>query len=599
MADMLGTWAKRKKLTVDYTKIDEDLTHFPIPLVVDDTEIFDDLEYSFTGDDFTGTDGDSPNSDLWTVNNTDNSNCEINSNKLNIQIPTISTSKYAYVKSIPVFPGDFDVQVDVSNIVATSADAGCEILFKVDSDNKMYVKGLLNQSLSDGWFAYSTVSGTADDDHDTRSNSYGRLRVVRAGSTINLYYDDGSTGSWTLLHTRTGFSTDTGYIDLAVWTDEETVSANFDNFTINSGTVVWPGNTHPNRKKIAITKSDGTTQIYGEIEHWDSTNKKAVIHVSKSDLELSSTEDSFLYFYYDPNQEDNTAYIGDTTETPAQAVWDSVAKVRLGMAQDPSGGTSCILDSTSNANHGTPYGDMDFNNLVDGLIGKALSSDGIDDYIDLGNILDFGTDDDFTIEMFFKTSLADSLIQKKATHTGTSEPGYALYLRDSAPYLQAIFSDGTTRLEAFDSFSTNLIDNAWHYIAVTMDGGLGKVQGYADGIFLDDGTASGLGTLLNSQSLEIGRNYNNDSPTNYFNNLIASTKISNTIRSAAWIKASNYALRNELITWGATETATYENKILINSEQKVFEDCWKYISGQWVPVTSISKNGDTWEFLTD
>ena len=50
-------------------------------------------------------------------------------------------------------------------------------------------------------------------------------------------------------------------------------------------------------QKIAITKTDGSTQLYAEVEYWDST--KAVIHASKSDMVLSSTVDTELYIYFD------------------------------------------------------------------------------------------------------------------------------------------------------------------------------------------------------------------------------------------------------------------------------------------------------------
>jgi hypothetical protein len=66
-----------------------------------------------------------------------------------------------------------------------------------------------------------------------------------------------------------------------------------------------------NRFKIAITKSDGTTQIYGNIEHWDDANEKAVIHVAKSDLDITSASTTTLYIYYDSSQDDNTDWIGE------------------------------------------------------------------------------------------------------------------------------------------------------------------------------------------------------------------------------------------------------------------------------------------------
>ena len=54
-----------------------------------------------------------------------------------------------------------------------------------------------------------------------------------------------------------------------------------------------------NSKKIAVTKDDGTTQCYVEVENWDETAETAVLWVSKSDLVLSSSAHTYLYIYYD------------------------------------------------------------------------------------------------------------------------------------------------------------------------------------------------------------------------------------------------------------------------------------------------------------
>jgi len=61
---------------------------------------------------------------------------------------------------------------------------------------------------------------------------------------------------------------------------------------------------------------------------------------------------------------------------------------------------SVLKDSSGNGNDGTIYGAT----WVDGKFGKALSFDGVDDYVDCGNdrIFDFGTNT-FTIETWVKT----------------------------------------------------------------------------------------------------------------------------------------------------------------------------------------------------
>ena len=107
-------------------------------------------------------------------------------------------------------------------------------------------------------------------------------------------------------------------------------------------------------QKIAITKEDDT-QIYAEVEQWDATNKKAVLHISKNDLTLSSSADTVLYFYYDGSHADNTDYIGITPgSAPATNVWNSDFKIVQHMKDDPD--TSHIKDSTSNNNDGTKKG---------------------------------------------------------------------------------------------------------------------------------------------------------------------------------------------------------------------------------------------------
>lgn len=74
-----------------------------------------------------------------------------------------------------------------------------------------------------------------------------------------------------------------------------------------------------NRKKIAVTTSDGITQCYVEIEEWDDASEEAWLWV-KVPL-VNNTVDTDLYLYYDADQADNTAYVGDPNSSPAEAVW--------------------------------------------------------------------------------------------------------------------------------------------------------------------------------------------------------------------------------------------------------------------------------------
>lgn len=66
-----------------------------------------------------------------------------------------------------------------------------------------------------------------------------------------------------------------------------------------------------NSKKIAITKGDGTTQLYVEIDHWDYENRKAWLWVSREGWVISATINTDLFLYYDNAQPDNTSFVGD------------------------------------------------------------------------------------------------------------------------------------------------------------------------------------------------------------------------------------------------------------------------------------------------
>jgi len=134
-----------------------------------------------------------------------------------------------------------------------------------------------------------------------------------------------------------------------------------------------------NSLKIAIEIGNTGNQAYCEIERWDNGEETAQLHVKIPSY--ISTSDTVLNIYADNAHADNTTYVGVTGSTAAQTVWRTVDKCILHMAQDPSGGTDCILDSTSNANHGTPNGSMTAGDLVDGRVGKALDFDGSNDYI--------------------------------------------------------------------------------------------------------------------------------------------------------------------------------------------------------------------------
>lgn len=123
-----------------------------------------------------------------------------------------------------------------------------------------------------------------------------------------------------------------------------------------------------NRKKIAVTTSDGTTQCYVEIERWDEVAEKAWLWVKIPSI--SSVVDTILYLYYDSLQADNATYVGDPTSAAAQNVWDADF-VAVYHFYETTG--TAIHDSTSNSLHGTKTAQCTLGST--GVVGKCVDND--------------------------------------------------------------------------------------------------------------------------------------------------------------------------------------------------------------------------------
>ncbi|MBU0477067.1 LamG domain-containing protein [bacterium] len=118
---------------------------------------------------------------------------------------------------------------------------------------------------------------------------------------------------------------------------------------------------------------------------------------------------------------------------------------------------------------------------VDGVFGKALDFNGIDNYVDCesGSSLDFGTGD-FTVEAWVYQNELNSY--QSIFHNGQSAFSQDLWIsaHNGALYVRL---DNVTEIN-----SGNIPASEWVHIAVTRDGT--DVDGYINGIFTASGTSS-------------------------------------------------------------------------------------------------------------
>lgn len=334
------------------------------------------------------------------------------------------------------------------------------------------------------------------------------------------------------------------YLSTASGVGDVDVSVVFDELTSDA-----------NRKKIAVTTSDGETQCYVEIERWDDASEKAWLWVKVPSILASGG--AVLYLYYDSSHADNTTYVGDTGDAAAQSVWDSNFIGVWHMGQDPNGDPSGgILDSTSNGYNGTPSGSMTSADLVDGLIGKAIDFDGSDDAI-VTTCPGIGGAGDRTVEVVFKAA-------------ATAATGGMVFWGNSVDGTKANFTiDATTGALRTEAQGGNLIastlvdDNTWRYGVFTFTGdNIDDVLHYLNGA--SDAEGSHVSIAWNTGSVypvNFGRQYS--SGYIYLPVILCEVRISDTVRSAAWIKATHYSNTDAIITFAseASWLGTWQKRI--------------------------------------
>ena len=291
-------------------------------------------------------------------------------------------------------------------------------------------------------------------------------------------------------------------------------------------------------KKIAVTKVDGTTQIYGEIETWNSVTEKAVIRCSRDDLTITAADVTNLYLYFDPLQPDNTTYIGDTGDIPAQAVWDANFKAVYHMAQDPATGGSFILDSTSNGNDAS-VGRGSLSQVENFTKGLYF---GNNSYADSDATVAISGNDDRTVEVILEPDALNSsgtdLFVSLGDRAFGTHKWYYLGFIDGNWFINNYYDD-------LDSAVAAHIDTKY-YMSVTQDSGVQTIQ--VDSSQIAQQTIS-LNTTLNVLRMGSGLY----SSTNYYSGSIFEIRVSDVARPDAWIKATNYAETDSLLTYGAEE----------------------------------------------
>lgn len=333
-----------------------------------------------------------------------------------------------------------------------------------------------------------------------------------------------------------------------------------------------------------MTIVSGIIPLYVEIEDFQTSLQRAVLHISSSDWTISSSEDTSFLVYYSADDEDNS-YVGDIGDTSAQNVWDSNFKGVWHLSQNPAGGSGCIKDSTSNGYDFTPQGSMTYDDREEGKVGYALDFDGSNDYLQ-GS--DWFYSNVLTVEAVFKSDVVGNIkIIALKRNLGISHNAgeWSFGLGSSGDIMFGAWGSGGV---SFDVRSTSVISSGvWYY-------GAGRCDGSTAYSFLnlEKGTGeSQVYTIRDSSSeIQVGcRSANNDD--RWFDGPIDEVRISNVARSDAWLKATYYSLFNELVTVGGWYfSGTVSESLSTISGALIY--LYKQEDGSFIGFTESEANGN-------
>lgn len=163
----------------------------------------------------------------------------------------------------------------------------------------------------------------------------------------------------------------------------------------------------------------------------------------------------------------------------------------------PIQGTGSALDFSTGAVHlTTTYNILGQLNKT----GSALDFDGVDDYVNLGNI-NRGVSTEVTMATWIKTSVSGA--QNNVAGKFDFVNGWALYI-DNNGKINLDGRDGTGTYKQSGPSTTSVNDGQWHYVAGSINVSTGMWKIYVDGVLENSANnASGV-TLSNSSLLTFG-----------------------------------------------------------------------------------------------
>ncbi|MBN2450843.1 MAG: hypothetical protein JXR77_10670, partial [Lentisphaeria bacterium] len=212
------------------------------------------------------------------------------------------------------------------------------------------------------------------------------------------------------------------------------------------------------------------------------------------------------------------------------------------VALDAAGGDHNATFGNGNADAAPLWGDGPAG-AATVSVGTALRFDGSNDFVDMGDVLDWGASDSWTVETwFFKASAATAgqkILNKGMTTSGTpAGTGYQLRLINRTLEF-TVTGVGTPSVA---SVAPEPSPFAWHHVAGVLDRGAGELRLYIDGELVATTPFTDLGSLDTNIPLAIGALHRGayGSTVEFFSGALSEVRLWQTVRTAAEIRDTRF-----------------------------------------------------------
>ncbi|MBA7534061.1 hypothetical protein ES705_26307 [subsurface metagenome] len=292
------------------------------------------------------------------------------------------------------------------------------------------------------------------------------------------------------------------------------------------------------------------TLLKAEKELFDHSESLGIYHFKSTELSPSAGTD--IYFYYDNDADHNTSYIGIIGSATAAEVWDEWFSL---VVHGVDNTTSSVLDSTSTNNDVTKSG-ANAPLEVTGKVGKGQDFErNSGHYATIGAAARLIPQKDITVTVCIKpetitheTIHATIYVQNDNSVLGYVEHSYYINRAEGKPFYSNYLRD-----DGYLSANTALTINEWEHIGFTRS--TNTLTHYKAGVADGSGT---VGTCTVTEDIDntlMGARYYDGAAAHEFDGIMDEMRVSDIVRSAAWIKATYNSLWDTLLTYGSEETA--------------------------------------------